>query len=125
MTYAVDKAFTDAILIRVLRELRLPETLPLNKLSLRMKGWILREAEGLRRDAMTHPIVAVLLKCGLPLTRKNYLIFNNVDEEDLDAELETELPHLFQESMVEASVASVMLELEIDDALRRLSGLAH
>ena len=125
MTCVVDKVFVDAILIKLLRELGLPETLPLNKLSLRMKEWILSEAEGLRRDAMTHPTVAALVKCGLPLSRENYLIFNNLDEEDLDAEQESELPQLFQESMIEASVASVMLEIEIDDALRRLSGLAR
>ena len=71
MTYGVDKVFIDAILIRLLRELGLPETLLLNKLSPRMQEWILSEAEGLRRDAMTHATVAVLVRRGLPLTREN------------------------------------------------------
>ena len=120
MMYPVDTVFIDAILIRVLRELGLPETLPFTKLGLRMQKWILNEAEELHRDAMSHATVAVLVNCGLPLTRKNYLNLNNVDEEDLDAEQESELPQLFQESMVGARVASVMFEMEIDDTLRRL-----
>ena len=121
MTHAVDSVFIVAILGGVLRELGLPETIPLVKLSPRMQKWILDEAEGLRRDAMTHATVAVLVKRGLPLTRKSYLNINNVDEEELDAEQESELPHLFQESMVEERVASVMFEIEIDDTLRQLS----
>jgi hypothetical protein len=125
MMQAIDSVFVDAILGGVLRELGLPETLSLNKLSLRMQKWILSEAEGLRSDAMTHPTVAVLVKRGLPLTRENYLIFNNVDEEDLDAEQESQLPELFQESMVQERVASVMFEIEIDDTLRRLSEAAR
>lgn len=124
MMYPVDAVFVHAILIRVLRELGLPETLPLNKLSSRMQKWILSEAEGLRRDAMRHATVAVMVRRGLPLTRENYLNLNNVDEEDLDAEQESELPQLFQESMLEARVASVMFEIEIDDTLRRLSEAA-
>jgi len=60
-------------------------------------------------------------KRGLPLTHKSYLNINNVDEEELDAEQESELPHLFQESMVEKRIAPVMFEIEIDDTLRRLS----
>jgi len=120
MTYAIDTVFIDAVLI-LLRKLGLPETLPLVKLSPRMQKWILDEAEGLRRDAMTHPTVAVVVNRSLPLTRENYLNLNNVDEEDLDAEQESELPHLFQESMIEARVASVMFEIEIDDTLRQLS----
>jgi hypothetical protein len=111
----LDSVFIDAILIRLLRRLGLPETLPLLKLSPRMQEWIVAEAEMLQRDAMSHAIVAVLLKQGLPLTRKNYLDLNNVDEEDLDAEQESELPQLFQESTVEEGVASVMFEIEIDD----------
>jgi hypothetical protein len=59
------------------------------------RGW------GVATDAMTHPTVAVLVKNGLPLTRENYLNLNNVDEDDLDAEQEGELPQLFQQSMVE------------------------
>ena len=120
MTYAVDKVFIDAILSRLLRELGMPETLPLNKLSPRMQKWILSEAEGLRREAMTHPTVAVLVKRCLPLTRENYLSLNDVEEEDMDGELEAEMPHIFQESMVEVSVASVMFEIGIDDTLRQL-----
>ena len=50
MTYAGDKVFIDAILIPLLRELGLPETIPLVKLSPRMQKWVLDEAEGLRRD---------------------------------------------------------------------------
>ena len=121
MTHAIDTVFIDAILVPLLRELGLPETLSLVKLSPRMQKWIVGEAEGLRRDAMTHPTVAVLVSRGLPLTRENYLDLNNVDEDDLDAEQESELPQLFQESMVEARVASVMFEIEIDDTLRQLS----
>jgi hypothetical protein len=122
MTYAVDKVFIDAILIRLLRELGLPETIPLVKLSPRMREWIVAEAEVLQRDAMRHATVAVMVKRGLPLTRESYLNLNNVDEEDLDAEQESELPQLFQESMIEARVESVMFEIEIDDTLRHLSG---
>jgi len=65
--------------------------------------------------------MAVLVKYGLPLTRETYLNLNNVDADDLDAEQEGELPKLFQQSMVEERVASVMFEIEIDDTLRRLS----
>jgi hypothetical protein len=54
-----------------------------------------------RDDAMAHATVAVLVRNGLPLTRENYLNLNNVDEDDLDAEQESELPQLFQQSMVE------------------------
>jgi hypothetical protein len=121
MTHTIRAVFVDAILVRLLRELGLPETLPLIKLSPRMQAWIVDEAEVLQRDAMTHPTVAVLVKNGLPLTRENYLNLNNVDEDDLDAEQEGELPQLFPPSMVEERVASVMFEIEIDDALRRLS----
>jgi hypothetical protein len=120
MTHAIDPIFIDAILIRLLRKLGLPETLPLLKLSPRMQEWIVAEAELLERDAMTHPTVVVLLKQGLQLTRENYLNLNNVDEDTLDAEQESELPQLFQESTVEEGVASVMFEIEIDDMLRRL-----
>ena len=70
---------------------------------------------------MAHSTVAVLVKYGLPLTRENYLNLKNVDEDDLDAEQEGELPQLFQQSMVEERVASVMFEIEIDDTLRQLS----
>jgi hypothetical protein len=124
MTHAIDSVFIDAILIRLLRELGLPETIPLLIFSPRMQEWIVAEAELLQRDAMTHPTVTVLLKQGLPLTRENYLNLNNVDEEKLDAEQESELPQLFQESTVEERVASVMFEIEIDDTLRRLSEAA-
>jgi hypothetical protein len=121
MTHVIDTVFIDAILGGVLRELGLPETLPLIKLSPRMHVWIVAEAGALQRDALAHPTVAVLVKCGLPLTRENYLNLNNVDEDDLDAEQESELPQLFQQSMLEERVASVMFEIEIDDTLRQLS----
>ena len=121
MTHAIDTVFIDAILVRLLRELGLPETLPLLKLSPRMQEWIVGQAEALQCDAMAHSTVAVLVKYGLPLTRENYLNLNNVDEDDLDAEQEGELPQLFQQSMVEERVASVMFEIEVDDTLRRLS----
>jgi hypothetical protein len=121
MTYAVDTVFIDAILIGLLRELGLPDTIPLVKLSPRMREWIVAEAEVLQRDAMRHATIAVMVKGGIPLTRENYLNLNNVDEADLDAEQESQLPQLFQESMVEARVASVMFEIEIDDTLRQLS----
>jgi hypothetical protein len=120
MTYAVDKVFIDAILIRLLRELGL-ESIPLLKLSPRMQKWILDQAEGLQRDAMTHATVAVMFRRGLPLTRENYLSFNGVEEEDMDGELEGELPHIFQESMVEMCVDEILFEIEIDDTLQRLS----
>ena len=121
MTHTIRAVFVDAILVRLLRELGLPETLLLIKLSPRVQEWIVAEAEVLQRDAMTHPTVAVLVKNGLPLTRENYLNLNNVDEDDLDAEQEGELPQLFQQSLVEERVASVMFDIEIDDMLRRLS----
>ena len=108
---------------RLLRTLGLPETLPLNKLSPRMQKWILDEAEELRRDAMTHATVAVLVKRGLPLTRENYLELNGVEEEDMDGELEAELPHVFQGSRVEARVDDILFEMEIDDTLRQLEHL--
>jgi hypothetical protein len=121
MTAAVDKVFIDAILTGLLRKLGLPETIPLVKLSPRMQKWILSEAEGLWRDAMKHATVAVMVRHGIPLTRGNYLDLNNVDAADLDGEQESELPQLFQESMVEARVESVIFEIEIDDILRQLS----
>ena len=124
MTYAVDKVFIDAILIRLLRKLGLPETIPLVKLSPRMQKWILREAEGLQRDALTHATVAVMFRHGLPLTRENYLSMSGVEEEDMDGELEGELPHIFQESMVEMCVDEILFEIEIDDTLRQLSEAA-
>jgi hypothetical protein len=86
-----------------------------------MQGWIVAEASVLQRSAMAHATVAVLIEYGLPLTRENYLNLNDVDENDLDAELESELPHVLQESMVEERVASVIFEIEIDDTLRRLA----
>ena len=88
MTHAIETVFIEAILVRLLRELGLPESLPLIKLSSRMQEWIVDEAEVLQRDAMTHPTLAVLAKRGLPLTRENYLNLNHVDEDDLDAEQE-------------------------------------
>ena len=41
MTHGIDTVFIDAILGGVLRELGLPETLPLIKLSPRMQEWLL------------------------------------------------------------------------------------
>jgi hypothetical protein len=67
MTYAIDIVCIDAILIRLLRKLGLPETLPLIKLSPRIQNWIVHEAEGLRRNAMSHPTFAVLLAYGYAL----------------------------------------------------------
>ena len=121
MTHAIDTVFIDAILVPLLRELGLPETLPLAKLSPRMQKWVLGEAACLQRDAMSHPTFAVLVEYGYSLTRESYLNMNNVDEDDLDAEQEIDLPDLFQESMIEERVASVMFEIEIDDTLRQLS----
>ncbi len=121
MTQAIDSVFIDAILKGLLRELALPEMLPLIKLSPRMQKWILDEAEALQLDAMTHQTAAVLRKYGQPLTRENYLNLNNLDENDIDAEQECELPQLFQQSVVDERIASVILEIEIDDTLRRLS----
>ena len=69
----------------------------------------------------SHPTFAVLVEYGYPLTRESYLNVNDVDEDDLDAEQESELPDLFQESMIEERVASVMFEIEIDDTLRQLA----
>ncbi len=86
-----------------------------------MQKWVLGEAACLQRDAMSHSTFALLVEYGDPLTRESYLNINNVDEDDLDAEQESELPHLFQESMIEERVASVMFEIEIDDTLRQLS----
>jgi len=52
MTHAIDTVFIEAILVRLLRELGLPESLPLIKLSPRMREWIVGQAEALQRDAM-------------------------------------------------------------------------
>ena len=121
MTHAIDTVFIDAILVPLLRELGLPETLPLAKLSRRMQKWVLGEAVCLQRDAMSHSTFAMLVEYGYSLIHESYLSINNVDEDDLDSEQESELPHLFQESMIEERVASVMFEIEIDDTLRQLS----
>jgi len=86
MTYAIDTVLIDAILGGLLRELGLPESLPLLKLSPRMQEWVVTEAEVMQQDAMAHPTVALLIKYGLPLTRETYLNLNNVDADDLDAE---------------------------------------
>jgi hypothetical protein len=45
-----------------------------------------------------------LVEYGDQLTRESYLKINNVDEDDLDAEEESELPHLFHDSMIEERV---------------------
>ena len=122
MTHVIDTVFIDAILSEVLRKLGLPETLPLIKLSPRMQEWIIAEAEVLQRDAMSHPTFALLVEYGYPLTRESYLNINNVDEEDLDAEQEGELPEIFQESAIESRVSEVMFAIEVDDVLRQLKG---
>ena len=116
------REYIDAILGGVLRELGLPETLPLLKLSPRMQKWIVDEAACLQRDAMSHPTFALLVEDGYPLTRESYLNINNVDEEDLDAEQEGELPEIFQESAIESRVSEVMFAIEVDDVLRQLKG---
>jgi hypothetical protein len=121
MTHAIDRVFIDAILVPLLRELGLPEALPLAKLSPRMQKWVLGEAACLQLDAMLNPTFAALVEYGDPLTRESYLNINNIDEDDLDAEQESELPHLFQKSMVEERVVSVMFAIETDDTLRQLS----
>jgi len=61
------------------------------------------------------------LSRGDSLTRESYLDINNVDQDDLDAEQEGGLPDLFQESMIEERIASVMFEIGTDSMLRRLS----
>ena len=66
MTHAIDTVFIDAILVPLLRELGLPETLPLAKFSPRMQKWVLGEAACLQRDAMSHPTFAVLVEYGYP-----------------------------------------------------------
>jgi hypothetical protein len=53
MTHAIDTVFIDAILVPLLRELGLPETLPLAKLSPRMQKWVLGEAACLQREDVT------------------------------------------------------------------------
>ena len=116
------REYIDAILGGVLRELGLPETLPLLKLSPRMQKWIVDEAACLQRDAMSHPTFALLVEDGYPLPRESYLNINNVDEEDLDAEQEGELPEIFQESAIESRVSEVMFAIEVDDVLRQLKG---
>jgi hypothetical protein len=97
-----------------------PETLPLTKLSPRMQKWVLGEAKWLQRDPMSHSTFAMLVEYGYSLTHESYLSINNVDEDDLDAEQEIDLPDLFQESMIEERVASVMFEIDIDDTQRQL-----
>ncbi len=86
MTQTINTVFIDAILVPLLRELGLPETLPLAKLSPRMQKCVLGEAACLQRDAISHPTFAVLVEYGYSLTRESYLNINNVDEDDLDAE---------------------------------------
>ena len=71
---------------------------------------------------MSHPTFALLVEDGYPLTRESYLNINNVDEEDLDAEQEGELPEIFQESAIESRVSEVMFAIEVDDVLRQLKG---
>jgi hypothetical protein len=112
MTHAIDTVFIDAILVPLLRGLGLPETLPLVKLSPRMQKWVLGEAACLQRDAMSHSTFALLVEYGNSLTRESNLNINNVDEDDLVAEQEIDLPDLFQESMIEDRVASVIFEIE-------------
>jgi hypothetical protein len=121
MTHAIDSVFIDAILVRLLRRLGLPETLPLIKLSPRMQKWVFHEAEMLRKNAMGYGSFTVMVRYECQLTRENYLDLNGVEEEDMDGELEGELPHIFQESMVEMRVDEILFEIEIDDTLRRLS----
>jgi hypothetical protein len=53
MTHAIDTVFIDAILVPLLRELGLPETRPLAKLSPRMQKWVPGEAACLQRDDVT------------------------------------------------------------------------
>jgi hypothetical protein len=65
-----------------------------------MQKWVLGEAACLQRDAMSPPTFAVFVGYGYPLTRESYLNINNVDENDLDAEQESELTHLLQDSMM-------------------------
>ena len=120
MTDAIDTVFIDVILDRLLQELGLSITVKLGWFSPRMQKWIVDEAGDLQRDAMSHPTLALLVEYGYPLTRESYLNINNVDKDDLDAEQESELPHLFQESMVEMRVDEILFEIEIDDTLRRL-----
>ncbi len=66
MTRAIDTVFIDAILVPLLRELGLPETLPLAKLSPRVQKWVLGEAACLQRDAMSHSTFALLVEYGYP-----------------------------------------------------------
>jgi hypothetical protein len=83
MTHAIDTVFIDAILVPLLRELGLPKSIPLAKLSPSMQKWVPGEAEWLQRDTMSHPTFAVLVA-----DDESYLNINNVDENDLDAEQE-------------------------------------
>ena len=85
MTHAIDTVFIDAILVPLLRELGLPETLPLAKLSPRMQKWVLGEAAWVQRS---HSTFALFVEDGDPLTRESYLNVNNIDEDALDAEQE-------------------------------------
>jgi hypothetical protein len=63
-----------------------------------MQIWVLGEAECLQQDAMSTPTFPMLLEYGYSLTHESYLSINNVDEDDLDAEQEIDLPDLFQKS---------------------------
>jgi hypothetical protein len=74
MTHSIETVFIDAILVPLLRELGLPETLTLIKLSPPMQEWIVAEAGALQRDAMSHSTFALLVEYGYPLTRENYSI---------------------------------------------------
>jgi hypothetical protein len=55
---------------------------------------------------VTPDIRCALVEYGYPLIPESYLNINSVDKGDLDAEQESELPQLFQESIIEERGAS-------------------
>jgi len=67
---------------------------------------------------MSPPTFAVLVEYGDPLTREGYLNINHVDEDDLDAEQESELPI---SGVDDRGVSRRGCSNEIADRLRQLS----
>jgi hypothetical protein len=43
------------------------------------------------------PVVAMMLRLGIPLTRENYIRMNYWEDKELSAEEENELPELFKD----------------------------
>jgi hypothetical protein len=44
------------------------------------------------------PVIAMMLSCGIPLTRENYIRANYWEDRELSAEEESELPLMFRDN---------------------------